>query len=651
MNKTNIFLKHIIYHIGQLALFVIVILLYSCTEDSISNKNESRSENYFQFGVITANATPPKVQLKSGQVNAESTINQIQILVFENDIFQYRVAGTGIVNSGNNSATFKARLLSSNQPTTIYIIANADAIVEANAPIVGESVTSIKAKLIKNISTNILNGDLTMWASYTFPTGLSATTENNISNIMMLRSVARIDVIASAVSNFELVSIQAFRVSNNTQVIPNNPASTPSVTDPSVPSGTEQNINTTPIFTTTESSVAQMYLPEVAAPSSADQVSKATCIVIGGRYAGSSSVTYYRLDFNPSIAGHPFGQILRNHKYEFNISYVLREGYATAQEAANNISSSMEARIVLWSDYIKYMVFDINNYLGVSNSYIRLEGTANSSLDILVQTDIPDYTLSWADRDGNPIDGSAGQSLTDEYFHVNKASGGSTISVVAAQVNPEDADDRVRFFLISGARLKLLVTIIQSPEQSAPEPGPGGVIWAETNVDLPYTLADQKAIGKFYQWNRKVAWASNGTVTGWNTTGASGFLWEEVNDPCPTGWRVPTRDELQALISSSGQSWRIVSADYDYPGVWFAPTQQEAVEATFDNPGRGLFFPAGGIRNTTGGLESAGSNSHYWASDVNPLGGTTDIMSIASGTYLIFPAERTTGCLVRCVHD
>lgn len=651
MNKAITFLQHISNYTGQLFLFIIAILLYGCSEDNPVDRNNGKDkETYFQFGVITANATPPRTILKSGQTDLESRISQIQILVFENDSYQYRVAGTGISNSANFSATFKARLLSSDQPTTIYIIANADAEIDANEPLVGETTADVKAKLTKAISTNATVTDFVMWGSYVFPTGISATTENNINNIRMLRSVARVDVIAAALPNFELVSIQAFRVSDNMQLIPDNPTTTPGVTDPSVPTGATQSINTTPISTPPTSSVAQLYLPEVATPLSGDLVNDATCIVIGGLYAGSSTVSYYRLDFNPNIAGHPFGQILRNNRYEFNITYVLSEGYATAQEAANNISSSMEVRIVQWSDFITYMIFDINNYLGVSSSYIRLTGDANSSYDIMVQTDLPNYTLTWADRDGNPL-GSPSSSLSDEFFQVDKSPDGSTISVVATQENPAGSDDRVHFFLISGANLKMFVTILQNHQDSGPEPGPGGVIWAETNVDEPYTFADQTEIGKFYQWNRDVAWASTGTVTGWNTTGATGSFWEEAYDPCPTGWRVPTRAELQAMIDSPGRSWRDTSGGNTSPGVWFAPTQEEANNATFENPGNGFFFPAGGRREETGILTDAGFNSYYWGSDVNPVGGTTEIMSIASGTYIIFPVARTLGCLVRCVRD
>lgn len=448
MKTKRISLQNINHYSQQLFLFIIVALLCGCSED-ITNKNNGNSTDiYLQFSVITTDATPPKNILKSGQTDSESTINQVQILVFENDLYQYRVTGTGIANSGTYSATFKARLLSSDQPTTIYIIANSDTELNANEPQVGDNISTVKNRLIKSISTNPISGNLSMWGSYSFPSGLSAIDDNTITNVRMLRAVARVDVIANAVSsNFQLVSIQAFRVANNMQIIPDNPTTTPSVTEPSVPVGTSYNINTSAIATLPASSVAQLYLPESPPPTSGDPVNDATCIIVGGYYSGSSTITYYRLDLNPGTSGHPLGQILRNHRYEFNITSVLSEGYSTPQDAANNISSSMEARIVLWSDYVKHMVFDLYNYLGVSESYITLAGEANSSYNILVQSNLPNYSMTWADRTGLP-EGSPSSSLSDDYFLVDKASDGSSILVTATQINLADSTDRVRYILL-----------------------------------------------------------------------------------------------------------------------------------------------------------------------------------------------------------
>lgn len=68
-------------------------------------------------------------------------------------------------------------------------------------------------------------------------------------------------------------------------------------------------------------------MPEAAGETdAAAQLSDATCIVVGGYYDGASELSYYRIDFNPGVEGHPFGQVLRNHKYVFRIKKVTGTG-------------------------------------------------------------------------------------------------------------------------------------------------------------------------------------------------------------------------------------------------------------------------------------------------------------------------------------
>ncbi|MCL2328610.1 MAG: hypothetical protein FWC39_08890, partial [Bacteroidetes bacterium] len=77
-----------------------------------------------------------------------------------------------------------------------------------------------------------------------------------------------------------------------------------------------------------------------------------------------------------------------------------------------------------------------------------------------------------------------------------------------------------------------------------------GVKWATRNVDAFGTFAaTPESAGMFYQWNRPQAWNATDTiVTGWDNTLPTGTTWEKANDPCPTGWRVPTLEEQESLF-------------------------------------------------------------------------------------------------------
>ena len=106
----------------------------------------------------------------------------------------------------------------------------------------------------------------------------------------------------------------------------------------------------------------------------------------------------------------------------------------------------------------------------------------------------------------------------------------------------------------------------------APESEPdfveiNGIKWATSNVDMPGTFAaNPEDAGMFYQWNRITGWSSTdpmissegGTV--WDNSFPTGTTWETANDPCPTGWRVPTMAEFQSL-GDADNVWTTVPAD------------------------------------------------------------------------------------------
>lgn len=169
-----------------------------------------------------------------------------------------------------------------------------------------------------------------------------------------------------------------------------------------------------------------------------------------------------------------------------------------------------------------------------------------------------------------------------------------------------------------------------------------GIIWATRNVDAFGTFAAKpEAAGMFYQWNRKKAWPSTGTVTDWdsNNTGGEGDVWEAANDPCPDGWRVPTKEEQAKLLETANVS-----------NVWTTLNGVNGRKFTDKTSGKSIFFPATGYRHPgTGTLNYAGINSFLWSSTSK----STD-----SAWFMNFGSEsaarqtsdnRAGGFIVRCV--
>ena len=139
-----------------------------------------------------------------------------------------------------------------------------------------------------------------------------------------------------------------------------------------------------------------------------------------------------------------------------------------------------------------------------------------------------------------------------------------------------------------------------------------GVRWATRNIDTP---------GNFAR----------------NPESAGGFFtFEEAQNACPRGWRLPTGAELESLRNAAGGEWTAMS------GV---------NGRTFGIEPNRVFLPAAGLRVMSGSLSNVGTNGFYWSS--SPSTGTTSAM------YLFFRqdvssvghARHTDGMSVRCVAE
>ena len=127
-----------------------------------------------------------------------------------------------------------------------------------------------------------------------------------------------------------------------------------------------------------------------------------------------------------------------------------------------------------------------------------------------------------------------------------------------------------------------------------------GVRWATRNVDAPGTFTTRfDRAGRLFQWNRYKGWTATATIaTGWDSSAPIGSIWNEINDPCPVGWRVPTPQELQSL--------------YDAGSVWV--TINGVNGRLFGTAPNQIFLPAAGSRLTRGMFGAAGESSFYWSS-------------------------------------
>lgn len=636
----------------QISLYFLLVLsvsLISCTKDINIPDLATTSDGFVHFTVNVPAATIPR---KSSQIPAEVQINEVQVLVFEDGLYSYMRPGLNLDQSTGN-VTFLARLNSSNVPTTIYLIANNNDFVKANEPIENASIEEVKTLLDLAYTSDGVNGNVALWGSYLFETGISASVQFAAEPISLLRAVARVDVevTPTAAAQFRLNSIRVFRASDKIQIIPNGFNNGTSVSEPSIPSNTNV-VNTNPINTTSAiMSQAQVYLPESAAP---NQISDATCIVVGGFYDDRTTESFYRLDFNPNGDGYQLGQVLRNHRYVFSINEVGNSGFTSPEEAANSSPVGMIATLLVWNDSDHLNIyFDDNDFFALNTKYVDLSGFNNSSTRIKVVTSATSYQMRFL----NPETTWSTIQLDDGIFRVQQLieNGQRFMEITARTENPMGGTVRERLMEVRVNDVnRIYLSLNQLPRMQ--------IQWSMHNVSsFGDTTTVLNARGLLYQWDTQVGWNDMGTGVppGWPAAIVSRSpVWQRDRLPCPPGWRLPFSIEFRELLAEYPGRREEISTS-PLLGMWFGRTQAEANEATFANPGNCIFFPYACHRTSTGTTWGDNKiNGFYWAADpiINvSTNQVTQVVYLSMGRQFAIRVDQQNinrnAISIRCVRD
>ncbi|MDR1883799.1 MAG: BACON domain-containing protein, partial [Prevotella sp.] len=363
----------------------------------------------------------------------------VDVLVFDNSNSKFlcHAPGEDIADAsgGGNAKTFIVDLSEAGDVTSVQVmvIANAHTIVTAavgNTIISGtttatEAMTKLeftcpgKWNVTKATATDFT--PFPMWGMET----VDLSDIESIQAISLMRAVAKIDVglnfngeTAQGLSTFKLESVYLYNSHGKGSVSPySGNYSGATATAVSIPSAAAVN-TTNPVpydkATTTDgfsgdvSCMNAIYMAEHAAGTAGN--ANNACLVVGGKYNGEATTTWYRIDFvNTSGTYLP---VLRNHRYKVNIKSVVHRGYATAAEAL--VGDALAAvQISVTNESLTSHAYNKDYSLSVSTDAFTLANNAvNTTGAISLSTSYPGGYTTAVTSTGSWLAISAGGSST-----------------------------------------------------------------------------------------------------------------------------------------------------------------------------------------------------------------------------------------------
>ncbi|MDE6483726.1 MAG: hypothetical protein K2L01_08255 [Rikenellaceae bacterium] len=346
-------------------------------------------------------------------------------------------------------------------------------------------------------------------------------------------------------------------------------------------------------------------------------------------------------DFSSDNAKLP---VVKRSTSEIEVAYAETLAYDSEEQSATVTMNLKGGNTVTYKTVQRPVVFsfsdsDLARLIGVGNEGGDVSITVTTKAgDVGAQWHVASTSDSWLTTTpavGGPETNASGGTLTVKFAaNTGEDRTGNIVVESLNTTRPLNVKQRDHLATVTIGGLQWMQYNLANPRQAS-----GGATLA-TVLPSETKGIREASHGKFYQWNRSVTWNTMGNISGWDTSYPSGSYWETVNDPCPSGFAVPTKVQWKTLINTCNT---IYMSD-----TWSATNYGYL---TLTDGSNKLEFPAVGYLSYMDGLLSnAGTLGRYWASDQYDANNASRMYFNNNSIYTNDDDKRR-GFNVRCVRQ
>ena len=419
------------YTIHLISGLLLALLTAGCVADrNVSDCITEGEDVELEFAV---QVPALETSLRGLSAEQEKAVKDIQLFVFNtqddsgqdldepNETFAYEAEVKSKTQEGN-TIRIRCALKASSKPMRVVCIANAPKKIISKPNFEGKT----KQQILEDVQMNknftaawATDGSqfIPMWGeSDKQPvtrntkfnscdvTGLGGTGVNpqNEGTIHLVRALARIDVginfdedikgeKGKGSTDFKIKSVRVYRYATSMYMTGTQSTTfyfngTTREAKPHTPEGRIAAADGNPLIFPADAGVndyvRNIYIPEIS--NEGKNKDQRTCLVIGGSYKGGDE-TYYRVDFVRTENGTPkYLDVLRNHRYRFNITNVKGPGTKDPGDALITEPVNITCDVVVWDEAkIDQIMYDGQYYLAVSKDKFHFgKNKANDSYTI-----------------------------------------------------------------------------------------------------------------------------------------------------------------------------------------------------------------------------------------------------------------------------